>query len=200
MNPATRLIRRHRVHPLHDLSVLDEFKKHPLPPGYPPNERTLYSPEDDVHGALVTLLKSATKSLVIAMYGFADDELAKIVKSKLTDEKCFVQLTLDSTQAAGAHERKILADADYPSSSIAVGRSERGAIMHLKQFIIDGVIVGSGSTNWSLCGEGKQDNQLTVKIDANVAAEARGRIDVIHTHMLTAAARAAAATPVSEGK
>lgn len=171
-------------HPLSALSVLDKFRNQQLPPGYPNNQRTLYSPVDDVHGALLYLLRSAQRSLVVAMYGFADQELANVLYTKLINEHTYVQITLDSTQAAGAHERKILQAENYPSSSVAIGRSERGAIMHLKEFIIDGVILGTGSTNWSIGAETKQDNQLTVIADPHVAAEARARIDCIHAHML----------------
>lgn len=176
---------------LRDLSVLQDYKHTLFPPGYPAGEApTFYAPVDNLHGVLKTMLKSADKSVVVAMYGFDDEELAGIIREKLEDEHIYVSLTLDSTQAAGRHEKAILEAANYPSNSIVTGRSEKHAIMHLKEIVIDGLDVITGSTNWSESGEDKQDNQLTVIRNPLVAAEARTRIDLIHEAMLTARKKA----------
>lgn len=171
---------------LNSLTELDTFKAAPFPPGYPDTTRTFYSPVDQVHAALKTLLTSANKSIVVAMYGYDDAELNSVLQSALNDEKIYVQMSLDSTQAAGAAERPLLAPwlNDKTGNSIAIGHSEKSAIMHLKMVIIDGVDVITGSTNWSTGGESKQDNQLTVIRDPYVCAEARSRIDIIHDGML----------------
>jgi len=183
---------------LAELGLLDMYKASPFAPGYPATPRTFYSPVDDVHAVLVELVTSATRSLVIAMYGYDDVELDTRIQAKTADPQIFVQLSLDSTQAAGVAEAKILAgwNNDGIGNSIAIGHSEKSAIMHLKMVIIDGLDVVTGSTNWSTGGESKQDNQLTVVRDALVAAEARARLDVIHDDMLKQmAAKAAGKAP-----
>ncbi len=172
------------THPLVDLTSLDQYAKAPFPPGYPVTERTFYSPVDDVHGALKAVLGAAQRSLVIAMYAFDDNELAAIVHEKLVTEHVYVQLTLDSSQALGAHEKTLLTTEAFPASSVAVGKSEKGAIMHLKEGVIDGVIIFTGSTNWSGGGEAAQDNQLDVEINPLKAVVAMARIGAIHANML----------------
>ena len=167
------------------LTYLDKYKRELFAPGYPDNVRTFYSPVDDVHRAILDLINSATKSLIIAMYGYDDDDFDKAIQKKLKDEHIYVQMSLDKSQAGGVHEKELLAkwNPDLTGNSIAIGHSEKGAIQHMKMLIIDGIDVVTGSTNWSTSGESKQDNQMTVIRDPNVAAEARSRIDIIHSNM-----------------
>ena len=154
---------------LNSLSALDKHKAEPFAPGYPDNARTFYSPVDSVQEALVDLLNSSTKSLVVAMYGYDDEKLNLILQEKLLAEQIFVGKR-GGGRGGGGKKRS--------------GHSETHAIMHLKMVIVDGLDVITGSTNWSTGGESRQDNQLTVIRDPLVAAEARTRIDIIHDDML----------------
>ena len=167
--------------------------------GYPEDVRTFFSPVDDVHGVLVSLLASTQKSLVINMYGYDDAELNDIILAKLTDEHVYVQMSLDKTQAAGVHEKALLAQWQNGliGNSIAIGESTKGAISHMKIVIVDGVYTVRGSTNWSLAGEQKQDNELTIHNNAVIAAETRAELDRNHDAMLKqmASARAKASPP-----
>jgi phosphatidylserine/phosphatidylglycerophosphate/cardiolipin synthase-like enzyme len=146
----------------------------------------LYSPIDDVHGALVEVLKGAKHSVVVAMYGFDDDELAEILRDHLATPNVYVQITLDKSQAGGVHERELLAKFRHEDmgNSIAIGTSEKSAIMHRKMAIVDGVWLIGGSTNWSESGETKQDNELTIHRSPELAARARTVLDIEHDHAL----------------
>ena len=177
------------------ITDLDHFKAEKrFPPDYPTDRRTFYSPVDDVHGVLCALVKSATRTLTVAMYGFDDVELSRAILGKMQQEGVIVQITLDSSQAAGRAEKAILdawldpQTATPLTSVVSVGRSERGAIQHLKMLVVDGLWVVTGSTNWSDGGESKQDNQLTVAMSRAEAHEAEYRIAHIHLAQLQAAA------------
>jgi phosphatidylserine/phosphatidylglycerophosphate/cardiolipin synthase-like enzyme len=146
----------------------------------------LYSPIDDVHGALVEILKGAQHSVVVAVYGFDDDELAEILRVHLATPNVYVQITLDKSQAGGVHERELLAKFRHEDvgNSIAIGTSEKSAIMHRKMAIVDGIWLIGGSTNWSESGETKQDNELTIHRSPELCARARTILDIEHDHAL----------------
>jgi len=172
----------------HDLTItdLDAFKVTSPPSGYPTNMRTFYSPQDHVPQVLQSVVSSVSKSIVVAMYGFDDDVLAAMLDTALRNPAIYVQITLDQSQAAGLHEKDLLAKYanDMTGNSVAIGQSEKGAIMHRKMVIVDGLWRISGSTNWSTSGETLQDNELTVIRDAMVCAEARPILDIEHDSAL----------------
>lgn len=168
---------------------------------YPEDFRTFWSPRDDVHSMLVSLLSSTQHSLVLNMYGYDDEILDGIIRKKILTEHVYVQMSLDKTQAGGRAESGLLKKwrNDARGASIAIGTSSVGhAISHLKICIVDGIYTIKGSTNWSLSGESKQDNELTLSRNAVIAAEARAVLDLNHDWMLKEMAEARlAARPAS---
>lgn len=163
--------------------------------GYPPDQRSFFSPRDSIHPLLASLIGGAQHSLVLNMYGYDDEELDGLIREKLGSKHVYVQMSLDKSQAGGVHEKVLLAkwDNDAFGNSIAIGTSEvHHAISHLKVLIVDGVYTVTGSTNWSISGESEQDNQLTLSRNAVVASELRAVLDLNHDWMLKQMAEARA--------
>ncbi len=174
--------------------------------GYPPDQRTFYSPRDEVRPLLASLLAGAQRSIVLNMFGYADPELDAIIRAKLEEEHVYVQMSLDNSQFASGKSEKPLVEEWLNGefgNSIAVGTSSvKHAYSHLKILIVDNVYTVTGSTNWSLSGQGEQDNQLTLSRNAVIAAETRGVLDLNHDWMLKqmAAKRAKEAEKQAKGK
>lgn len=124
-------------------------------PGDSADFRVFYVGRDQVHDVLKYLLARCSRSLKMNMFGYDDDELNQIIEGLVTSEHVFVQGTLDRSQAAGVHEKKILETwSPEMRASFAVGQSATHAISHTKGGVIDGVVAWEGSTNWSASGEG----------------------------------------------
>lgn len=167
-------------------------------PQHPVNMRAFYAPIDDVHGVLKTIIGSCRHSIALSMYGLDDDELVGMIAGLLDNPNIYCQVTLDSSQAGGVHEKALLAKYkhEFTGNSVAIGRSERGAIVHRKMILVDGLWYIGGSTNWSTSGETLQDNELVVIQSASVVARAASVLSIAHDAALgQMAKRAKAATP-----
>jgi hypothetical protein len=93
------------------------------------------------------------------MFGFDDDELNEILKKIAVDPTITMLVTLDKSQASGAHEKALLdddrkLDLALFNTHVAIGQSLTHQISHTKGFVADGKVAGEGSTNWSVSGEG----------------------------------------------
>lgn len=153
--------------------------------GYPSMLRVLYAPVDDLHGALVHALSAASTTLSVAMYALEDQELGDILNAKCSDPTVAVQLSLDASMLTYSSEPLVLAREKFPNTSLAVGHSEKNAIMHLKVAVIDGEWTIHGSTNWSGSGQTRQDNELVIVKSAQVAQDMTARLDKLHAYLLT---------------
>ena len=99
--PGRSPSRRSTTVPVFDWDALAQFKAEGrFLDGYPDDIRTFWSPRDRVHDVLVALLSSAQHSIVLNMFGYDDAELDQLIRTKLTDENVYVQMSLDRSQFA----------------------------------------------------------------------------------------------------
>jgi hypothetical protein len=115
---------------------------------------------DDVHGILHFLLTRETLSCKLSMFGYADQELNDDVMALMRNPSIHVQVSLDRSQSAGSHERKIIEldqqlDSEKFAESFCILQSETHQINHTKGAVLAAQGIGfEGSTNWSVGGEG----------------------------------------------
>src|SRR5271157_1069215 len=67
-----------------------------------------YVGRDDVHDILKHVLSRVSVSLYLNMFGYDDDELNSILMAKALDPQVTMLVTLDQSQASGAHEKALL--------------------------------------------------------------------------------------------
>lgn len=169
-------------------------------PNASPDFRVFYVGRDDVHGVLMHLFSRIRLSVKMNMFGYDDDQLNQVLFGLVKDPTIMVQVTLDKSQASGAHEKVILAsdEANDPTgfaADFAVGESDTHQISHTKGGVLDGIIAFEGSTNWSGSGEGTgidlkaavqhpgfkaQNNTLSVYVNPYEIAKFSARLDYEH--------------------
>lgn len=180
-----------------------------LTPGYG-DHYLFFVGRDDVHSVLHYLLARETLGLKLNMFGYDDDQLNADIIALIENPNVRVQGTLDKSQAAGVHERAILAHdaANDPAfyNSMVVGQSETHQISHTKGGVLVAQGLGfEGSTNWSASGEGTgisldpkakpapgykaQNNTLLVSANTVFLARFSARLDAEHTVALQQQAR-----------
>jgi hypothetical protein len=162
--------------------------------------RVFYVGRDDVHGVLKHLFTRVSLSVKMNMFGYDDDELNQVLMGLVQNPSVMVQVTLDKSQASGAHEVAILnsdkaQDTTGFANDFAVGESATSQISHTKGGVLDGIVAFEGSTNWSSSGEGTginltaakqaagfkaQNNTLAVYTNADEIAKFAARLDYEH--------------------
>lgn len=158
----------------------------PFPPGWPPDEITLFAPQDDLHGALMLGLNACQTSYFGNNYGFTDQEAISRVTAILNDPAIPGMLCLDQSQLNGPTELKAVQAAGLDkldSNRVVHGNSSRGKISHLKVNVIDAWLTFSGSTNLSLSGEEQQDNELHISRNPLIAGLYIAKIALDHNVM-----------------
>ncbi|MEK4034430.1 phospholipase D-like domain-containing protein [Methylocystis sp. IM3] len=129
----------------------------------------LYGPGDDFESVDARLINGARRSIDMAAYVLTDRALvAALGRAAMRGVKVRVYLDGEELGRSAA----ILDIADAPN--LDVRRKGRGRdLMHLKSYQVDGHVLRSGSANFSVSGEVRQDNDLIVVESPQAAARFR---------------------------
>lgn len=120
-----------------------------------------YSPEERLNSIDVALIATAKNSIDFASYALTDRAVIDALDA--ADRRgVAIRIVLDPRER---HDFVALGDL---SDNVRLKRG--GPFMHLKGYAIDGVLLRTGSANFSTSGENAQDNDLIVIRDAGAAA------------------------------
>jgi hypothetical protein len=167
-------------------AALGQFKATPFPPDYPTNVKHAFAPVDQVHEAFMSVLHvDDLSSLHASCYGWDDAQINDLFRTALEQAHIPVLLCLDSSQEAGKGEKPLVLEWNQAElgNQVVIGRSIHGAINHDKLIVVNRILTICGSTNFSVGGETKQNNEATIVYDRAFAAETVNRIEIIHSEM-----------------
>lgn len=128
---------------------------------------TFFSPDDGVANELATLLSNARESIYFLAFSFTSNDLGDIVRAK-AEEGLDVHGVMDEEQIDSNQGTEFdpfrQADLDVLIDGIP-------GQMHHKVFIIDGRIVVLGSYNFSQSAETRNDENILVVYNEDIAAQ-----------------------------
>lgn len=141
-----------------------------VPAGFPTDTAVLFAPRDNVRQALLEAIDFFTVSITIAMFTLTDPEIWGALKTKMGTPGFAFQMSLDATEATTEPAMAAIIAEIGADPRVAVGSSIHGAYHHDKFFVGDHLYVGGGSTNWTVSGSAKEDNELSIRKSAPLAA------------------------------
>jgi phosphatidylserine/phosphatidylglycerophosphate/cardiolipin synthase-like enzyme len=136
----------------------------------PVNSLTCYFPREGQAPApaLINVIKSAKKSLDMAIYSFTDTSIADAV---IADKKrgVTVRVVTDKTEAQNSYQKAVLNS--LKKAGIPVKLNTHQGLMHLKVTVVDGSICTTGSFNYTAAAENQNDEVFIVVNNAATAAK-----------------------------
>lgn len=128
---------------------------------------TYFSPDDGVANQLATLLSSAEESIYFLAFSFTSNDLGDIVRAK-AEEGLDVHGVMDEEQINSNQGTEF---DPFRQAELDVLIDGIPGQMHHKLFIIDGKIVVLGSYNFSQSAETRNDENVLVVYNEDIAQE-----------------------------
>ena len=126
-----------------------------------------FSPDDGVAARLVTLIQSAQESIYFMAYSFTSNDIGAAVM-----ERAAAGVTVAGVLDEGQVSSNQGGEYDpFRQAGLDVRLDGNPGLMHHKVFIIDRSIVVAGSYNFSASAEERNDENLIVIYDPDIAAQ-----------------------------
>lgn len=131
---------------------------------------THYAPAENLERLDMQALRSARRKIDLCMYAFTDKYLASEL-SEVARHGVTVRIYRDGSEyeqeqkRGGRYESTTDSFRRESNIHIRVKPPSRRALMHLKGYEIDNVLLRDGSANWSPAGLKVQDNQIRFVTD-----------------------------------
>ncbi len=127
----------------------------------------LFSPDDGVLAALVSLLQSARESIYFLAYSFTSDQLGEVLRQK-SAEGLTVAGVMDTDQVNSNQGTEFDA---FRQAGLDVRLDGIDGAMHHKVLIVDKAIVVFGSYNFSQSAEKQNDENILIVHDPVIAGQ-----------------------------
>jgi len=126
-------------------------------------EKVCFSAVEDCSSLIVFWISRANKSIHVMIYSFTQDEIGEAL-AQAVKRGIDVEIVFEESQLSKYSELERLKEA-----GAEVYLDGNPYTMHHKVAVIDGVVVITGSYNWSKSAEERNDENLVILLGENVA-------------------------------
>jgi phosphatidylserine/phosphatidylglycerophosphate/cardiolipin synthase-like enzyme len=137
-----------------------------------------FSPDDHVLNSLYDVLSKAKSSIYFLAYSFTSNELGDIVRQQAADGLT-VKGVMDEEQIASNTGTEF---DPFLQAGLDVRKDGNDGLMHHKVFIIDEKIVAFGSYNFSNSAEERNDENLIIVYNEQIAQQYMQEFQRVYSH------------------
>jgi len=139
-----------------------------------------FSPDDGVANSLIDLIANAQKSIYFMAYSFTSDELGEAIRERAQDHVT-VEGVMDADQVASNIGTEYDA---FNQAGLEVYQDGNSGLMHHKVMIIDEEIVVFGSYNFTNSAETRNDENLIVIYNSDIAVQFKAEFQRVYAEAL----------------
>ena len=146
--------------------------------------KVYFSPNGGCQEAVIATISKAQETIDIAMYDFTSGPIAQeLVKAKKRDVR--IRIVLDKGQEQSEYSKKKY----LLQKGFSLKYHTGSGLMHNKFAIIDGQMLLTGSFNWTLMAEHKNEENLLIITDQQVVSAYKKRFKYLYENSHTASSK-----------